>query len=147
MNLAESTDAIFKDWVTFAAGLSGNPPYAFENEDEDLPTSRGTALFEGTKPWYRVTVRELAGGRANLNGVTGTRKYERTGILSVQFFDLVNKGVKSITQAAEAVRDHFEDRRLNNDIVYLAGTVSQQPPDGKWKPILVDIEFEFTDTK
>ena len=144
-DLAEATDAVFKDWIAFVATLgTGAPEYVFENEGGP---EGNEPLYEGNAPWYRVTVRELAGGRANLNGVVGTRKYERTGSLLVQHFDLANKGVKAITQAAEAVRDYFEDRRLSTDIVYLAGEIRQQPTDGKWKPILVDVTFEFTDRK
>jgi hypothetical protein len=143
-NLAEATDLIFKDWVAYAGALSPVPPYVFENEDQPGAT---TPLFEGSVPWYRVAVRELAGGRANLNGVVGTRKYERTGLLQIQYFNKTNIGVKDITTVAEAVRDYFEDRRLTNDVIYLAADVRRQPPDGKWKPILVEVTFEFTDRK
>lgn len=139
-NLAEATDLIFKDWQTFA----GSARYVFENEDQP---GAAIPLFEGNVPWYRVTVRELTGGRANLNGVVGTRKYERLGTLMIQYFNKTNIGVKDITTVAEAVRDYFEDRRLTNDVIYLAADVRQQPPDGKWKPILVEVTFEFTDHK
>lgn len=144
-NLAEATDLIFKDWIAYMATKpTPTPPYVFENEESEADAR---PLFEGSKPWYRVTTRELAGGRANLNGVVGTRKYERTGLLMIQFFDLQGKGVKSIQTEGEAMRDYFEDRRLSNDVLYLNADLRQQPPDGKWKPILLEITFEFTDRK
>lgn len=139
-NLAEATDLIFKDWITFGV----TDPYVFENEDAPDAV---TPLFEGNVPWYRVSVRELVGARANLNGVVGQRKYERTGLLSIQYFNLTNIGVKDITEKAELARDYFEDRRLSDDVIYLTADVRQQLPDGKWKPILVEVTFEYTDRK
>lgn len=140
-DLVEATDLIFKDWLAYIGTAS---PFVFENEDQP---SVAVPLFEGNLPWYRISLRELAGGRANLNGVVGTRKYERLGLLSIQYFNKTNIGVKAITTVAEAVRDYFEDRRLTNDIIYLSADVRQQSQDGKWKPILVEVTFEYTDRK
>lgn len=139
-DLLEATDVIYKDWIAFAP----SDPFVFENEDSPDAT---TALFEGDSPWYRVSVREAAGGRANLNSVAGTRKYERVGFLSIQCFDLQNKGIKNVLSLAEAARDYFEDRRLNSTVIYLNGTIRIQPPDGKWKPVLIEIAVEYTDQK
>lgn len=143
MNLPETTDAVYKDWVTYIGSTS---PFAFGNEDpKDAAT--GKKLDEGTKPWYRVSFRELAARRHNLNGVVGTRKYERVGLLFIQCFAPVNGGDKAGQQMAEAARDYFEDRRLNSDIIYLTGTIRPQPPDGKWNPVTLELEVEFTDIK
>lgn len=143
-DLAQATDLIYKDWQTYANALSPVPPFVFENEDQPNAT---TPLFEGNAPWYRVSIRELSSRRGNLNGVVGTRKFERLGLLSIQYFNKTNIGVKNITTVAEAVRRYFEDRRLTNDIIYLAADVRPQPQDGKWKPILVEVNFEYTEHK
>lgn len=139
-NLVEATDAIFKDWLAFAPATN----FVFENE---VDPSTSITLFEGDSPWYRVSVRESGGGRANLNSVTGTRKYERLGFLAIQCFDLQNKGVKFVTGMAEDARTYFEDRRLDTTIVYLNADIRPQLPDGKWKPVLLEVAIEFTDTK
>lgn len=132
----ETTDLIYKDWIAYIGTVS---PYVFGNDDAKLD--------EGDTPWYRVSFREVGGGRANLNGRPDTRRYERLGFLSVQCFDQVNKGDKAGFTMAEAARRYFEDRRLNNDIIYLNAVVRPQVPDGKWRPVLMEAEVEFTEFK
>lgn len=143
MNLVETTDLIFQDWLAFIGSGSN---FAFGNEDP-TDAATGKKLDEGSSAWYRVSFREAGGGRANLNGEVGTRKYDRVGFLSIQCFSPTNTGEKTSKQMAEAARDYFEDRRLNNDIIYNNATVRPQPPDGKWFPVLLEIQVVFTDIK
>ena len=141
--IVDTVDLVFKDWITY---ISTTSPYVFGNEDAKDP-STGKKLDDGNRPWYRVSVRESGGGRANLNGQVGTRKYERLGFLAIQCFAPVNAGDKLGLQMAEAARTYFEDRRLNNLIIYLNADIRPQPPDGKWNPVLLEVVIEFTDTK
>lgn len=143
MNLQETIDLIYKDWVTYIGTAS---PFALGNEDPTDPNT-GKKLDEGSVAWYRVSFREAGGGRANLNGEVGTRRYERRGFLAVQCFAPVNAGDKMGATMAEAAREYFEDRRLGNEIIYLNATARPQPPDGKWNPVLMEVETVFTDIK
>lgn len=138
MNLAQTTDLIYKDWVTFAA--TGPKPFCLGNEE-------GEGLDQGSAPWYRVSVREAAGGRANLNGVPTTRRYERKGFLAIQCFAPVNGGDKAGMTMAEEARAYFEDRRLSNEVIYINANIRPQPPDGKWNPVLLEVAIEFTEFK
>lgn len=145
-NLLEAADAIYKDWLAYAAANSITDPVLFGNED----AVDGVKPEEGTDPWYRVTYREAAGGRANLNGVVGTRRYERLGFLAIQCFAPVNAGVKTAFTMAESARDHFEDSRSATSsatIIYLNADVRPQEPDGKWFPVLLEVSVEVTDFK
>jgi len=144
-NLIEATDLVFKDWLAYMAANSLEEVTLFGNEDG----VGGVRPDAGTDPWYRVSYREASGGRANLNGVVGTRSYERVGFLSIQCFDLVNKGVRDVITMAENARTYFEDRRNTTDtnIIYLNADIRPQQPDGKWFPVLLEIRVEVSDTK
>lgn len=146
MNIVEATDAIYKDWLAFATAQSITDPVLFGNEDSVGDVNPD----EGSGPWYRVTYREAAGGRANLNGKVGTRRYERLGFLAIQCFAPVNKGVKTALTMAETARDHFEDSRsatASSEIIYLNADVRPQEADGKWFPVLLEVAVEVTDFK
>jgi hypothetical protein len=143
VNLVETTDLVFQDWLTYI-GTATN--FAFGNEDP-INSATGKKLDEGSEAWYRISFREAGGGRANLNGEVGTRKYDRLGFLAVQCFSPTNVGEKTGKQMAEAARTYFEDRRLNNDIIYLNATARPQPPDGKWFPVLLEVQVVYTDIK
>lgn len=145
-NLIQATDSIQKDWLAYAAAQGITDPVLFGNED----SVNGVNPDEGTAPWYRVTYREAAGGRANLNGVVGTRRYERLGFLAIQCFAPVNKGVKVAHTMAENARARFEDSRSVTSpatIIYLNADVRPQEADGKWFPVLLEVSVEVTDFK
>jgi len=141
--LPTTVDLIFKDWVTYIAAAA---PFALPGEDPRDSTT-GKKLEEGTRPWYRVSFREAGGGRSNLNGDVGTRRYVRLGFLAIQCFAPANAGSKAALQMAEAARAYFEDRRLTNEIIYLNATARPQPPDGRWDSVLMEVEVEFTEFK
>lgn len=145
-DVLEATDAIYKDWLAYAAANSIVDPVLFGNED----SVEGVKPEDGEDPWYRVTYREAAGGRANLNGRVGTRRYERLGFLAIQCFSPVNTGTKTALTMARDARDHFEDSRSatsSSTIVYLNADVRPQEPDGKWFPVLLEVSVEVTDIK
>lgn len=145
-NLAQATNAVYVDWLAYQAAS----PYAglvalLGNED----SSGGLKPEDRDAAWFRVTFREAAGGRANLNGIVGTRKYERLCFLAVQCFTPVNVGTKNANEAAEAARLAFEDRRhaTNSSIIYLNANIRPQPQDGKWFAVLLEVQVEVTDQK
>lgn len=146
-NLVVATDAIYSEWLSFQAGSAyADLVTLFGNED----SSEGVKPEDGDVAWFRVTFREAAGGRANLNGSgVGSRLYERLGFLAIQCFTPVNQGQKAANAMAEAARDSFEDRRhaSNNDIIYLNASIRPQPQDGKWYAVLLEVEVEVTDRK
>lgn len=141
--LPVAVDAIYKDWQTF---IGTSAPFTFPGEDPVVASTR-KKLDEGTQPWYRVSFREAGGGRSNLNGDVGTRRYVRLGFLAIQCFAPTNAGSKAALQMAEAARTYFEDRRLTREIIYLNATVRGQPPDGRWDSALLEVEVEFTEFK
>jgi hypothetical protein len=145
--LVAATNAIYAEWLTFQAGSAYSALVTlFGNED----SSGGIKPEDGEAAWFRVTYREAAGGRANLNGSgTGSRLYERLGFLAIQCFTPANTGQQAANEMAEAARAAFEDRRhpTNSDIIYLNASVRPQPQDGKWHAVLLEIEVEVTDRK
>lgn len=147
MNLVDATNAIYAEWLSFLAGSAHSTLVTlFGNED----SLGGVKPEDGELAWFRVTYREAAGGRANLNGSgTGTRLYERVGFLAVQCFTPANAGQQTANQMAEDARAAFEDRRhaTESDIIYLNASVRPQPQDGKWYTVLLEIEVEVTDRK
>lgn len=144
-NLVQATDAIYAEWLAFLAGASSSAVTIFGNED----SVGGVKPEEGDDPWYRVTFREAAGGRVNLNGTVGDRLYERLGFLSIQCFTPANVGQKPANTMAEAARTAFEDRRhpTLSSIIYLNANIRPQPQDGKWYAVLLEIEVEVTERK
>lgn len=141
-NLVQATDLIYAEWLAHAGTTVVT---LFGNED----SAGGKKPEDGDKAWYRVTFREAAGGRANLNGGIGQKLYERLGFLAIQCFTPVNVGQKAANVMAEAARVAFEDRRhpTNSDIIYLNSNIRPQPQDGKWYSVLVETEVEVTDRK
>jgi len=143
-NLVQATDAIYAEWLAYLAGIPSTDLTLFGNED----SVGGVKPEDSDSPWYRVTFREAAGGRANLNGV-GERLYERLGFLAIQCFTTVNVGQKAANTMAENARTAFEDRRHPTipTLIYLNASVRPQPQDGKWYAVLLEVEVEFTDRK
>lgn len=145
-NLVDATDAIYKEWLDYLTASGSSLVTLLGNED----SSNGVKPEDEDEAWYRVSFREAAGGRANLNGSgQGTRLYERLGFLAIQCFTPVNTGQKAANTMAEDARDEFEDRRhpTNSDIIYLNASIRPQPQDGKWFSVLLEVEVEVTDRK
>lgn len=145
-DLVQATDSVYVEWLSYLSGAGSDAVTVFGNERQ---APNGVDPEASEDPWYRVSFRESSGGRANLNGVTGSRKYERTGFLAIQCFAPVRGGEQTAKLMAESARDRFEDRRHETDsrIVYLDATIRPQPTDGKWDIVLLEVEVEYTDTK
>lgn len=145
-NTIEAADAAYKDFLAYASGAGITDEILFLNEN----AVGGVEPEDSTAPWYRVTYREAAGGRANLNGVVGSRRYERLGFLAIQCFVPANTGSKAANTMAEGARDYFEDSRsatLPDTLIYLNADVRPQQADGKWFSVLLEVATEATDFK
>lgn len=102
---SEEIKALFwQYWTANAPAVNGGevPLVVWENaqEGEEPPKHR---------PWARVTVQHAGGGQHSL-GETGARRFERTGIASVQVFTPLGKGVTLGHRLTKIALDAFEGK-------------------------------------
>ncbi len=95
---------------------------------------------EGTVSWARASVqtslsRQTAFGHS-------TRRYENTGVLSVQIFTPVGVGLKQAKTLAEIVLAGFRGHRTTNGVIFRDMDLVDVGSDGKWYQLNVLVNFE-----
>jgi len=111
--------------------------FALENE----------AFEPGDDPWARFTSRIAASTQETL-GQVGCRKFERSGSLFVQIFEVADKGTNRSKQLAQTVVDGFEGQRITGTTIRFNDVIPRETgPDGKWYQTTVEINFVFDETK
>lgn len=114
---------------------AGACPVVYDNETSDGQDA----------PWARVSIVNTSGGQETLGQPTN-RKFERTAHVFVQIFTERGKGTKQADTLAHTARDIFECKTING-IRYGNGDISEQGPDGEWYSVLVDVIFNYDETK
>jgi hypothetical protein len=112
--------------------------YAFDNEAFNP---------EGLEEWVRLTVRQSTGGQHTL-GAPGGRRYRRRGLVFVQVFAPVDKGLQRFDELARAARDIFEGKTLSL-VEFYDGNIREigKDPNGPWFSGNVSVVFSFDETK
>ena len=116
----------------------GSTNFTFSNENYDPAVDTEWVLFE---------VLELSSFQETL-GVSGNRKYERSGLVQARIFTPINEGTSLSDSIATTIRTTFEG--ISFDGIRCYDAVSRQTaPDPKntWFQQIVEIYFEYTDIK
>lgn len=116
----------------------GATPYTFPNENYDPPTDSEFIHFEVVEDTsYQETL-----------GVTGNRKYEREGLIRARIFTPVNSGTALSDSLATTIRTTFEGVSFDGIRCFDCTARDLAPePQTPWFQQLVEIEFQYTDTK
>lgn len=120
----------------FAASWDGvKCPYVGDNESFDKPKA----------PWARIVVRNTAGGQHTL-GPEGTRVYRRIAHVLIQIFTEKGKGTKEADTLAQAAIAIFEGKKING-LCFNDGLAREIGSDGEWYTVVVDVTFDYDETK
>lgn len=129
--LNEAREAVYQRFVDNYT----TTPFTFENEDFDPPETA----------WVRLFVRSLSGGQETLGGVGG-RRFRRRALVGAQVFTPLNAGMREGDVIAQEILELFEAVGFSgldaND-----GIVRESPPGDEWIVHIVEIFFEYEETK
>jgi len=116
----------------------GAVSYTFANENYDPTPGTDWVLFE---------ILELDSTQETL-GVTGNRKYERSGFLRARVFTPINEGTATSDSIVTTIRTTFEGVSFDGIRCYDAVARETAPdPKNTWFQQVVEVYFEYTDTK
>ena len=129
----QAKDTVLK---TFAASWDKVAcPYVQDNETLKAPHS----------PWARIVVRNTAGGQHTL-GPQGSRVYRRIAHVLIQIFTTSGTGTKDADLLAQAANNIFEGKTING-LCFNDGTVREVGSDGEWYQVVLDVSFDYDETK
>ena len=136
MNYQEAKDELQK-MVTDSWNTTGHPIF-YEGVGKDRP--------EDTQPFARVWIRHTNGRQATLGG-RGGRSFERTGLLTVQVYAPIGKGLRESYPLAKVVADTFEGEASPNGIWFRNVRINEVGKDGAFILTNVIIDFEYNEIK
>lgn len=110
---------------------------------DDLPGSKP----DTTEMWGRLTIKHIDGQQANLGGSTPSRRYSRTGILTVQIFTPSGKGLSSADDHAKIISGAFEGTQSPSGIWFRNVTAQEIGPDGDFYQTNVTLTFMYDEIK
>lgn len=113
-------------------------PLVFANEAFDS---------EGVAEWASLEVRQTGGGQDSL-GAVGNRRFERRGLVFVQLYAAVNRGLARLDELSKTVLDTLEAKTLPVNSVFLYdGVFRELPPSGPWVRGSVTIQVTYDEIK
>jgi hypothetical protein len=128
MTLAEARQAILKQYL---ATFDGVFPIAVDNK----------RFTDTEETWVRVTIKADGGFQSSL-GISGNRRYLRTGTIYVQVFTMMNKGTDLNDQYAEESLNVLDGYNIDGLWTY-NGRIQTVGSDSEYYQQNVVIDFEF----
>lgn len=98
-------------------------------------------------PWARAVLRHATSRQATLSGVSGQRRFRRTGSLVVQIFQPSGEGLVGNPDLARIVQDAFEGAVTPGGVIVRSVVVNEVGPDGAWFQTNVVVSFEYDEIK
>lgn len=98
-------------------------------------------------PWARVSLRHVTSRQASLAGANGTRRFRRTGVLTVQVFEPPGRGLSGGTDLAKIVQDAFEGITSPGGVIFRDVAINEVGPDGDFYQTNVVAFFEYDEIK
>lgn len=138
MTEEQAIEAITARAITSLGTLQPTLPLAFENEGFD-PAS-------GPDQWARITIR-MTSSRQVSTGPTGTRRFERKGVIFADLFGPLNTGRKPLAAIAADVRTTLESQELASDLWTYATAESDVSTDARWFKVQYATPFTFYETR
>lgn len=133
-NQAWSADPISRDVRVF-----------YDDVPQDLPISdTGT---RNPPPWARVTIRHNAGSQSSLAGQDGKRRWERSGVVTVQLFTPYGTGLSLADDLAMIVLGAFEGKATRSHVWFRNARPVEIGQDGAWFQTNVIAEFTYDEVR
>jgi len=98
-------------------------------------------------PWARVALRHTTAEQASLSGASGTRRFERKGILTIQIFEPPGKGLSGATDLPKIIQDAYEGVETANGAWFRDVVVNEIGPDGDFYQTNIVALFEYDEIK
>lgn len=130
---SEVRNAIMERFI----GTFGSTLVAFDNQNF-VPPTVGAAV-----KWYRLSIQFVDGAQDSFGSVVGSRKFLKSGILTIQVFTEIDSATNLNDAQCQLVQDLFEGVRVG-DIWFLNGGIRFSGSDGDWyqQNVVFDITFE-----
>ena len=97
----------------------------------------------GNDPWARVVLRHTTARQASLSGASGTQRYERKGILTIQIFVPPGKGLAEAIDIPIIIQDAYEGKTTPGGAWFKGVTVNEIGNDGDFYLTNVIVLFEY----
>lgn len=116
-------------------------PLGFPVTYTDVPAVTPTE----NKVWSRPTIRHQIGAQGSLAGSTGTKIYDRKGLIWIQVFAPPGDGLVAGYAAAQALVNAFEDAK--QDVWFRNVRLEEFGNDKGFERLDVKADFEYTDVR
>lgn len=97
--------------------------------------------------WARWTLTHTDGQQRTLAGPDGLSRHSKSGIVSVELFTPLGKGVKAAYDAAQIVLGAYEGKRTPSDVWFRNARIADdgegQGGDKGWWSTLVIVDFTY----
>lgn len=136
----DAVEAVYSAFITdWESGESPETPYVFDRE---------RLRTEGIADWVRLVVRHNVSQQSTL-GAAGSRKFTRRGTVFAQVFTPVGTGRQRADDLAERIRNIFEGTTMTGGIRLYAALIREVAPqeDDAWEQLIVEVPFEYEETK
>lgn len=136
LTFAEARDEIYTVFKT------AWDPTGYSVFYEDVAKDRDTR----NTPWAVLTLRHATGFQATLS-MPGTRVFRREGILTVQVFTPVGKGLQDYYGLAKVVVDAYEGHSTPGGVWFRDTRIAEVGRDGKFFQSNVLTNFQYDEIK
>lgn len=128
-------------WVANSAAVNGGkvPVVEWDNLEKLDPKPVGAA-------WARCTVQHQLGVQRTL-GETGTRRFGRAGLVTVQLFVPVAVGLTLADRLSKIAADAFEGKSTVDGVWFRNTSVREVGPDASWLQTNIVSAFEYDQVK
>lgn len=134
MNINDARDAIYG---IFFVQWDSNWPVVWG----DLPATPPT---EDTA-WARVKLQHTFGQQATLAGETGTRRFDRRGVVTISIFVPVGGGQTKAYELAQMVANAYEDAKL--DVWFRNTRIREMGASGAFEQMDVLSNFHYDEVR
>ena len=98
-------------------------------------------------PWARFVLRHATAFQATLSNAVGARRFRRLGILTVQLFQPIGKGLSGDVDLAKIVLDAYEGQTTTGGIIFREVVIQEVGPDGDFYQVNIVVSFEYDEVK
>lgn len=132
-------------WNARAGGVVGTPEAAPELLWEGVEKSGPPAQSDA---FARVTILHASGRQRSLASDTGTRRFERDGIVTVQCFAPRGRRGPTLAEAlASVAKDAFEGKASPGGVWFRNATIKEVGPDKGWFQVNAVVQFQYDEVK
>lgn len=131
----ELLEAITAAWTAGAGGA----PLFYDDRPGEAPADATT--------WARVHIQHNLGTQSTIGGPIGTSLFRRDGLLTVQIFTPIGKGLSQADALAKVAIDAFEGKSTPNGVWFRKVRMREIGPDRSWFNVNVYAEFNYDEAK